>query len=281
MSTSTTHPETLTARDGTSLALRWWKGTGRIRGTVVIVHGLGEHGGRYQKVGMHLTKQSWDVVACDLRGHGRSGGPRGGVRTADDFTDDLSLVMDAARQARPGGRIVLLGHSMGGLIAAQLISRRLRPADALILSSPALAARVSLLQRLQVAIGSLLLPGIAVKNRLKVDRISHHPAVVSAYKADPLVHDRITPRLARLVLRGGAEVLAAARDWQTPTLLLWALDDHLVDPAGSSRLAGVVPAHLLRAKGFSGLYHEIFNELHPEPVYEALDEWLEERFPTR
>ena len=158
-----TTPEKISTRDGTTLMVRWWKRTGRPRGTVLVVHGLGEHAGRYVKLAMHLTKQGFDCVTYDLRGHGKSEGRRGAVRRADDHLDDLTLVMDVVRRAHPQNRFFLLGHSMGGQIAAQVVARRYRPVDGLILSSPALAVKTNLVQRLQLVIGSALFPGLAVK----------------------------------------------------------------------------------------------------------------------
>ncbi len=275
-----TTPEKISTRDGTTLMVRWWKRTGRPRGTVLVVHGLGEHAGRYVKLAMHLTKQGFDCVTYDLRGHGKSEGRRGAIRRADDHLDDLTLVMDAVRRAHPQNRLFLLGHSMGGQIAAQVVARRYRPVDGLILSSPALAVKTNLVQRLQLVIGSALFPGLAVHNGVQPDKISKSAAVVAAYKADPLVHDRITPRLARAVLAGGGEVIAQARQWPVPTLLMWALEDHLVDPAGSAKFAMQAPPHVVRAKSFGGLYHEIFNAVDPAPVFAYLDEWLEERAPS-
>ncbi len=275
-----TTPEKISARDGTALMVRWWKRTGRPRGTILVVHGLGEHAGRYVKVAMHLTKQGFDCVTYDLRGHGKSEGRRGAIRRPDDHLDDLTLVIDAVRRAHPQNRLFLLGHSMGGQVAAQLVARRYRPVDGLILSSPALAVKTSFVQRLQLLVGSALFPGLAVHNGVQPDKVSKSAAVVAAYKADPLVHDRITPRLAHAVLAGGGEVIAQARQWPVPTLLMWALEDHLVDPAGSAKFAMQAPQHVVRAKSFGGLYHEIFNAVDPAPVYATLDEWLEERAPS-
>jgi alpha-beta hydrolase superfamily lysophospholipase len=275
-----TTPDKISARDGTALMVRWWKRTGRPRGMILVVHGLGEHAGRYVKVAMHLTKQGFDCVTYDLRGHGKSEGRRGAIRQPDDHLDDLTLVIDAVRRAHPQNRLFLLGHSMGGQVAAQLVARRYRPVDGLILSSPALAVKTSFVQRLQLLVGSALFPGLAVHNGVQPDKVSKSAAVVAAYKADPLVHDRITPRLARAVLAGGGEVIAQARQWPVPTLLMWALEDHLVDPAGSAKFAMQAPQHVVRAKSFGGLYHEIFNAVDPAPVYATLDEWLEERAPS-
>jgi len=271
--------DVLVTRDGLALKQRRWRAVGRVRGTILIVHGLGEHGGRYQRLAMHLTNQGWNVAAYDLRGHGESEGRRGYIRSLEDHLDDLGLVMDAVRASRPGAPLILLGHSMGGQIAALMMARAYRPANGLILSSPALMVPMTAVQRIQLVVGGALAPNLRVRNGLPVDKLSHSQAVVTAYRNDPLVHDAITPRLARSIVRGGAEVLRKAKDWKVPTLLLWAGDDHCVNPSGSARFALQAPQHLVKCKSFPGLYHEIFNERHPEPVLAALDTWLEERYP--
>lgn len=274
-----TSSDVLVTRDGLALKQRRWRAVGRVRGSILIVHGLGEHSGRYQRLAMHLTKEGWNVAAYDLRGHGESEGRRGHIRSLEDHLDDLGLVMDAVRSSRPGAPLILLGHSMGGQIAALMLARAYRPANGLILSSPALMVDMTPVQRLQLVVGGALTPNLGVKNGLPVDKLSHSQAVVTAYRNDPLVHDIVTPRLARSVVRGGAEVLRKAKEWKVPTLLLWAGDDHCVNPSGSARFALQAPQHVVRSKSFPGLYHEIFNERHPEPVLDALDAWLEERYP--
>lgn len=273
--------ETVPASDGTPLAIRRWS-VDAPRGQVAIVHGLGEHAGRYTHVVALLLAMGWQVCTYDLRGHGRSGGPRGGIRGPDDHLSDLATVLRLLEATTVGGSrratpLVLLGHSMGGLVAAQFVARALRPVDGLVLSSPALDAGLSRFQRLQVAVGHALAPGLAQPNRLDVERISHDPQVVRAYRDDPLVHDRVTARTARAIIRGGAEVLASAPAWRVPTLLLWAGADALVSPAGSARFAATAPAAIVRARCFDGLYHEILNERDAEPVFAELLAWLEAR----
>lgn len=270
--------DTLTTPDGIALAIRRWPATGPRRGTIVLVHGLGEHIGRYRHVAGHLSGRGWEVVGYDQRGHGTSTGPRGSVPTADAFLEDLALVVDRARAAPGQSPLILLGHSLGGLLAAQFVARDLRPVDALVLSSPALAADLTLAQRLQLGLGRLFAPDLAVANQLKVDRISHDAAVVRAYREDPLVHDRITARLAAATLAGGREVLSAAARWRVPTLLMWAGDDHLVAARGSAAFAAAVPAALLQAKRFDAMYHEILNEPDAATVLQTLDRWLDAGF---
>lgn len=269
-------PATVRTPDGLDLVVRHWPAPGTPRGRLLIVHGLGEHIGRYAHVAAHLGGRGWDVVGYDLRGHGRSPGRRGTVPTERAHLDDLAAVHDAVRPG-DGVPFVLLGHSMGGLVAARFVAEALRPVPALVLSSPALDAALTPLQRLQLAIGAAVLPDLPMGNQLAVDFLSHDPVVVQRYRDDPLVHDRISARLARAILDGGRMVRARAAHWSVPTLLLWAGDDHLVSPAGSAAFAAAAPATVLTAHCFAGLYHEILNERDAGPVYAALDAWLDPR----
>lgn len=273
-----------TTPDGAALSRRDWPAAGVARGTVLIVHGLGEHKGRYERVAAPLAAQGWRVTAYDHRGHGESPGPRGAIPDEEALLRDLAAVVDALRAER-SGPLLLLGHSMGGLIAARFVAEGLRappaawsrPVDALVLSSPALAADTSAAQKLLLATLGRLAPGLAVNNGLKPRWISRDPAVVSAYVADPLVHERITPRLARFILEGGALVRRLAPLWRVPTLLLWAGADRCVAPRGSEEFARAAPAGLVEAQGYPGLYHEIFNEPERGQVFERLLAWLAQR----
>jgi alpha-beta hydrolase superfamily lysophospholipase len=274
--------------DGIDLQLtRWPTAASPPRATVLVVHGLGEHAGRHGGLAARLGEIGFDVHAYDQRGHGRSGGPRGGLPADESMLTDLSAVIGHLRAQAPGP-LVLLGHSMGGLVAARFVAEELQPVpaawsqpvDALVLSSPALDAELNPLQKLLMAIGALL-PDMPAGNGLRPEWISRDPAVVEAYVDDPLVHDRITPRLARFILRGGAQVRAVASRWRTPTLLLWAGADRCVAPKGSAAFAAAAPAGAVRARAFEGLYHEIFNEPERDEVLAQLAGWLDERLPQR
>lgn len=268
-------PATVRTWDGLDLVLRHWPAPHRPRGRIHLVHGLGEHLGRYAHVAAHLNARGWDVTGHDQRGHGASPGPRGALRAGDDLVEDLARALDAVRPAR--GPFVLLGHSMGGLVAAQYVAASRGAVDALVLSSPALDAALGPLQRLQLAVGLAFLPDVAMGNQLDASRISHDPEVVRRYLADPLVHDRITARLAKALLDGGAFVRARAAGWTVPTLLLWAGRDHLVSPAGSAAFAAAAPRAVVTSRCFDDLYHEILNEQDAVPVFAALDAWLDPR----
>ena len=278
-----------TAADGARLAVWRWllPDDERPHGGVMIVHGLGEHAGRYVHVAERLSHMGWQVWAYDHYGHGRSDGARGTLSHPDRLQTDLADLLDSLRGTLPAGApLVLLGHSMGGLVAAHYVQRQIaregadaaqRPrVDALMLSSPALAIRTNALQKLLLALMPHLAPNLGVGNGLDANRISHDPAVVAAYRADPLVHDRISPRLGAYIARTGARVVAAAPSWNVPTLLLFAGADQLVNPAGSRAFASAAPHETVTAHEFPALFHEILNETAAEraDVLNWLCGWL-------
>ena len=275
----------MVAPDGTQLALRDWPLTAgrKSRGTVLVVHGLGEHSGRYAALAHRFNDWGFAVRAYDQYGHGLSGGPQGGLTSDTRLLDDLAVVLDGLRADLPKNQpIVLLGHSMGGLVAADFVATGLRHVDALVLSSPALALHLSGLQKALMAGLPKLLPNLRVANGVQSAHLSHDPDVVQHYDVDALTHDRISARLARYMAEGGRRVQAKARNWCVPTLLLWAGQDKLVDPAGSQSFAEHAPPQVLQAQGFEQAYHEIFNEIPElaEPVFARLAQWLDLQFPA-
>lgn len=278
--------ETLTTADGLPLHLRAWPARGDALGRVLIVHGLGEHIGRYDAVAAALNAAGWQVHGYDQRGHGRSGGARGVLPTSDALLEDLARVLDHLDETAPArGPLVLLGHSMGGAVAARFVAESLaswpatwaRIPDGLVLSSPALDPGMTPLKWLRLWIGERLLPDFADANGLRPEWISHDPEVVRAYVADPLVHDRLTARLGRFIVDAGARVRALAPAWMVPTLLMWAGADRCVDPAGSAAMAATAPGSVVEARPFPGLAHEIFNEPERDQVLAHLTGWLDRR----
>lgn len=277
----------LTTADGVALHLREWApppGTPP-RGHLHIVHGLGEHIGRYDAVAQALAAQGWSVSGHDHRGHGRSGGPRGAIAADDSLCADLARVLDDQRSRHRSGAFVLLGHSMGGLVAARFVAEALlpqpaawsRPADsisALVLSSPALDPGMTAAQKLLLVAASRLTPDKALGNGLDAHWVSRDPAVVQAYIADPLVHDRITPRLVRFIVDGGEQVRELASRWSVPTLLMWAGADRCVAPRGSAAFAAAAPAAVVQHQEYPLLAHEILNEPERDQVLARLARFL-------
>lgn len=273
----------LSTADGETLVLRRLPASGAhssARAVIVVVHGLGEHAGRYHAVAECLHEWGFAVWAHDHHGHGESSGARGGLPSELRLVDDLALVIDDARRLNPGVPLVVLGHSLGGLVAASLVARHVRPVDGLVLSSPGLDPGLSGVQKALLAVLPRIAPHLRVGNGLDDNYLSHDPAVVQAYRNDPLTHDRIGSRLARFLASEGAVVQQRAASWPVPTLLLYAGDDHLVRAEASRAFAAAAASSgMVEAHGFDTLYHEIFNELDSEPVFAALQRWLDAHFP--
>ena len=266
---------------GESLALHDWplSADGAARGVVLLVHGLGEHVGRYQHVADRLNQWGFSVRGYDQYGHGESAGVRGDLPSDDRLLTDLAAIVDDTR-ARMDDRLplILLGHSMGGLVAARLVSLKLRRVDALVLSSPALDAGLSVVQKALAASLWRLAPRARVANGIDPNGLSRDPAAVQAYQADPLVHDRISARLAHFIASAGPAVLQRAPRWKVPTLLLYAGHDRAVSPAGSEAFARAAPADCVTVRAFPLHYHELFNDLDNDAVFAVLRDWLTTSF---
>lgn len=283
-----------TARDGENLAFYHWQAEHSsrppgdlglpARGAVLIVHGLGEHAGRYDHVADNLSNWGFEVCAYDQRGHGESAGVRGVLPISTALLDDLAEVLHETRQRFPNLPVMLLGHSLGGLVASHFVALKMGQVDALVLSSPALDAGLGVLQKLLLKVLPGITPNLIVGNGLNPDFISHDPAVVKNYVADRLVHNKISPRLGQFIATAGPATIAAAAQWRTPTLLMYAGADKLVNPEGSRKFAKLaleskaVKPGTVTAKCFDGYYHEVFNELRSAAVFDLLKAWLDPRF---
>ena len=303
------------ARDGEILALYDWplqaspseKGDQESvspRGVVLIVHGLGEHALRYNHVAQRLMDWGFVVRGYDQRGHGESSGARGRLPNDTALLDDLAEVVDDTRQrcrlgaasrglgghdaaAQTSLPLILLGHSMGGLVASRFVAEEIRPVEGLVLSSPALNASLGPLQKLLLAVLPKFAPNVCVRNGLNARYISRDAEVVKNYLADRLVHNKISPRLGKFIASSGPAMVKAAARWRVPTLLMYAGRDRLVNPAGSRAFAEnaaksvAVQPDTVTAKCFDEHYHEIFNEADAAPVFGLLKTWLSARFQEK
>ncbi|MDQ6648191.1 MAG: lysophospholipase, partial [Pseudomonadota bacterium] len=204
--------------DGQRLFLRDWP-MQEARGAVLIVHGLGEHSGRYERLAQWFNERGYAVRSYDQRGHGKTPGRRGALRHADDLLEDLATVYNGYANSLPSPPI-LLGHSMGALVVARtVLDGRIAP-PAMLLSSPALRSWSSpgLIRLARVL--ARVAPNLTLRNGLKTGKLSHDPQVVDGYATDPLRHAWVTPRLADFIFRAGATCIADAASLAQPTLLL-------------------------------------------------------------
>ncbi len=241
---------------------------------VLIVHGLGEHSGRYEHVGEHFAAAGLATRSFDLRGFGRSGGRRAYADSFEQYLGDLADQLAWARE--PGAPVVLLGHSLGGLIAARYLQGERPQPDAAVLSAPALVADVPAVKKAAARALSRVLPSLALPNDIAGDQLSSDPAVGEAYFADPLVYTKTTARL-------GAEILAAIDaansrldEIAVPLLVIHGGADTVVPPPASAPLAGLPNA---TRRLFPAFRHESFNERDKQEALDAVAGWIREQVP--
>ena len=262
-------------RDGLALHLNDWPAA-QPRARMLIVHGLGEHSGRYAALAGDLNALGISVRAFDHRGHGRSQGKRGAVGKDPDCLSRDTVEVFNAYAAGGNGLPFLFGHSMGGLVAMHAVGKfGLRPRG-LVASSPVLASYAGKFDRLLSKVLLRLAPDLTVANGLPTDKLSHAPGIERAYLDDPDNHNRVSARLAQYIFDAGPEVIAMASTWSVPTLLQIAGSDRLVDPAGARAFATVAPKAVVECHDYAGLYHEIYNEAEPARgvVLADLATWL-------
>jgi alpha-beta hydrolase superfamily lysophospholipase len=268
---------TIKAQDGTPLFVADWmpETADTSTGGIVLMHGLGEHCGRYAHVARFFNERGLSVRTFDHRGHGRSGGARGDVPDNEAILRDAKIVIDDFAHRLGGGKPMLFGHSMGGLFAARFATGRLSPVKALILSSPALGLPLSGFQQVLLKVLTSVAPGLGINNGLKTRYLSHDPAVEAAYVKDPLVHPKISARLLNSMRAAVDFAQSHAGELDVPVLLVFAGQDHLVDAGGSERFAARLAPGIGSVRRFDDFYHEIFNESGKAQVFDEVQRWLD------
>lgn len=267
-------------RDGVSLFEQTWQPR-RVSGLVAIVHGIAEHGGRYARLAQALCSAGYATSVYDLRGHGRSAGAPVFVRSFDAHLDDLDIFLERARSRCAGQPLFLLGHSMGGQVAALYAIERQPDLDGLALSAPAVrtgldtpVVLVNLLRTL-----NKLLPRLPLLKLGSAD-ISRDLDVVSAYDHDPLVFRGGLPAATLLAFRDATHrIQRGIERLSLPLLVLHGSADPLVDPQGSRELVARASSTDKTLHLYEGLYHEVFNEPERERVIHDLIAWLDAHRP--
>lgn len=277
-------PENAAAADGFiessgggKVAYRAWPHAGA-RITFAVVHGLGEHAGRYQRFATGMAAHHMGTFAVDLRGHGQSSGPRGHVDSWSQWTDEVAAFVKHVGTLVEG-EVVPVGHSFGGatLLSTVLVGK-LPTVKRFIVSSPALKVKVAV-PAWKIKLGaaaSKVAPRLALDNEVDPKLLSRNPDVVEAYRNDPLVHSKISSRLYTEWLSATTQILDRAAEIKVPFLILAGTDDGLIDPEGSKKLHERAPSvselHLL-----PGRYHEPFNDRDNEEVFTLISDWLAKR----
>lgn len=269
------------AADGLRLHAIAWKAE-RPRAAVFLSHGLGEHAGRYAGLARDFTRRGISLYVLDHRGHGRSGGPRAYTPRFARLVDDLEGFRRRVARDAPGLPLFLYGHSLGGLIALRWLQAHgdVKLAGA-VLSAPLLEVKVQA-PRWKLALAaplSRLLPALPMKNEIDPAELTHDAAHVRAYREDPLVSNRITPRLFTEMVAAMAQARAEGARITVPLLFLIPGEDSIVQEDENLRFAAELRGDVT-VRRYPGFRHEPHNEVErDQPVGDVLA-WMDERIGT-
>lgn len=271
----------LRTADGLTLAGRCWTPEAEPLAAVCLVHGLGEHIGRYDSAAESFTRAGLALMGTDLRGHGNSEGRRGHVPAFDTYLDDISRTLEKARTDFPGKPLFLYGHSLGGLIALYYALKNPPELSGVTASAPALQLAEEpppgQLRLLKTLTALHLNPTLS--NRLDDMKLSRDINVVRAYRNDPLTHDRITASLAVGMIEAGRWCRKHAGRLQIPALLLHGCADQITSPGAAQAFARDVSSDC-RLEILPGLFHEPHNEPEKKSVLMLISNWVLEQAGT-
>ena len=270
------------ASDGLDIFYQYWLPDDRPKAIILAAHGLGEHGGRYRNYVDYFGSRGYGFYAIDLRGCGRSEGQRGHIDRFEDYVDDLRQLHDLARLAESSGRIVLLGHSYGSLIA---LVYGLRYPDGLAgVISSGTALRDALPYpgwvRALIRRAGRVLPTLSIPAGFKPGDLSRDAAVVEAYRADPLVHSAASLRWASESIAIREWLFDHAREWSLPLLMLHGGADRICLLEGARRFRDRVESERVELRVYEGMYHEVHNEIGKETVFKDVERWLDKTRPA-
>lgn len=255
-----------------------WTGD-KSRGTLVVTHGLGEHSECYNRLANGLLPGDWDVYSWDLRGHGRSEGKRGTIRDFTDYCDDLKCFVEFVRKDTGGKPIVLLGHSMGGLVVASaVIKHGDMGAKSLCLSSPLFGIAVQV-PKLKESLGKMVasvLPSLTLHNEINYGDLTHDHKVIEEYEKDVLRHDRISTFLFVEMLNTVDFAIEHAPKIKMPLYMQLSGDDRIVSRKRAELFFERAGSEKKELKVYEEYYHEIFNEVGRDTVYSDLKSWLKQ-----
>lgn len=264
---------------GATIYYQAWSGQAPIRAVLVVAHGAAEHGGRYAGLAQYFTDRHYAVVALDHDGHGKSDGKRCCLRSFDDYVEDLATLQRRAAVDFPEAPQVLLGHSLGGLIACNLLLHKQDKFVACVLSGAAIMTDLQPpnYQRVLIRLLSRVLPNLGVL-KLDASGVSRDAAEVQKYVEDPLNHSgALSVRLVAEMFKAMSTVQDNAPAITLPMLILHGGADTMTSPRGSQFLYDNIASADKWLTVYPGLYHEIFNEPERLAVLAEVEQWLDAR----
>ncbi|MDD5456304.1 MAG: lysophospholipase [Candidatus Margulisbacteria bacterium] len=266
---------TFKAEDGINLSARCWLPETTPKAVIILVHGIGEHSGRYEELAAFFTANNICIMAFDLRGHGKSEGKRGHTPSYSNWMKDLKIFIDICRKKFPDLPFILYGHSLGGNLAINYILRYKPELAGAIATSPELrlAFKPAFWKRWLAQFINFCWPSLTMPSGLEVDFISHDPQVIEAYKVDPLVHDRISARCYTGFMKAGEWAIKNSSNLCLPLLLLHGSEDHITSAPASEEFASKA-GKLCVFRLWNGYYHELHNELEKAKVFNYILDWI-------
>jgi len=268
---------TFIGKGGIEIFFQQWE-VANPKAILIIIHGLGEHSGRYGNLIDALQNKGIAIYGLDHRGFGRSGGKRGHVDSFMDYIYDMKIFVNMLKDKHPNKPVIMLGHSMGGVLALKYALTHAEDLDALILSSPGLvpAIKVPAWKKNLAIFLSSKIPSLTMPSGLDATTISRDKEVVKQYLADPLVHDKVTPRFYVEMMNTIDECINRCGEVTLPLLLIHGTADALVLDEASKIVYEKAKSKDKTLKLFEGLYHETMNELEPDrkKVLKFLADWI-------
>lgn len=270
--------------DGNRLYWRRHAPVGEARASLLIVHGLAEHSGRYLHVLDHFANSGFDCWAPDYRGHGKSQGLRVHVQNFDEFLTDLAAARALVGESEPDLPLFLVGHSQGGLIVLREALAHPEGLEGIVVSSPFLGMHPNAAPpaplHMVANIVSTFVPTMMFSKVAEPSALSRDPRVPEAYVADPLVSSTVSARWFTSVMAAHADTRARAASLTLPTLVMQSGEDLLADPGATRSWVAAAPSELVDYVEWEGLYHEMFNEPEKEMVFARVEEWLGSRLKS-
>ena len=271
---------TLKTSDGIELhAVSWQPDSKKAKAIITLVHGMGEHIGRYEYWAGKFTSAGYAIVGYNHRGHGKSEGPRGHFPSYDQFLDDLQMVVNKTEELFPNLPHLIYGHSMGGGLTANYLIRRQPKLKAAILSAPYFRLKFQQ-PAIKVFMGRLtqnLVPKLTLPTGLNANHISRDKSIVEKYKNDPLVHDKVSAKMGIAIMDAGEYAIAHAAEVKVPTLVLHGTGDLIVDSKGSEAFTANANSAIVSLKLYDGLYHEIHNDPEKDEVIQDAMDWFDKQ----
>ena len=270
------HKEMLwTSYDGLPLFAQKWAPDGEIKGVINLVHGLGEHSGRYAHWAERFNRAGYALASFDLRGHGRSGGRRGDTPSFDHFADDITILLEKTKEIYPDIPAFIYGHSLGGMLVLFYLIQRQPELKGAVVTSPGLRTMIDQQKAKIAAVKTLgaLLPKVSIPNGLEIEGLARDERVIVEYQNDPLVHDRVSLRMGKGMINTIEFIFKNAALIKIPLLLMHGSGDRICYASGSEELASLMDENC-SLQLFEECYHELHNEPEKDDVFNFLIEWI-------